>query len=230
MGVIGTPRHNNLLGQRFGRLTVIAESSERSAGRGMRWVCKCDCGTIKTIDAAALRRGATVSCGCYNLEYLRNNIKHGYNRHEKKDPTYTSWEKMLERCYRPTGAGYDRYGGRGITVCERWHDFKNFLEDMGERPGKEYTLDRIDSNGNYEPGNCRWADWETQNNNTRRNVYYEYNGQKLTISQLAKIAGVKYDTMYGRLVTTKMTIEDAMTRPLSHKSYRRKVYKKKQTI
>lgn len=222
MGKIGTPRHHNLLGQRFGRLVVIEPSKERSANGGMRWVCKCDCGNVTTVDALSLRRKMTQSCGCYNTDILKGQTIHGHERNKHKTLTYTSWEKMLSRCYKPKDPAYHHYGGKGIIVCERWHTFDNFLADMGERPSKEYTIDRIDSTGNYEPGNCRWADKFTQANNTKRNVFFEYQGEKKTISELAKIAGIPYDTMYGRLQITKMTIEDAMTLPVIKKPYRKR--------
>lgn len=213
MGKIGTPRHQNLLGQRFGRLVVIAESEQRTASRGMMWVCRCDCGREKTISAEALVKGVTVSCGCYNKEVNSGRAIHEHNRRiggrSKKSPTYISWEKMLSRCYRKTDSAYKWYGEKGISVCERWHSFKYFLEDMGERP-KNATIDRINSNGNYEPSNCRWADSKTQANNTARNVRYEYKGEMKTISELTQIAGLKYDTMWGRLRHSNFNIEDAM--------------------
>ena len=124
---------------------------------------------------------------------------------------------MMSRCYREKDTAYRLYGGRGIVVCERWHKFENFLADMGERPDNKHTIDHIDSNGNYEPNNCRWADIYTQANNTNRNVFYEYKGERKTIAQLAKIAGVKYDTMYGRLQREKLDVETAVNRPLCHR-------------
>lgn len=210
MGKVGTPRHKNLLGQRFGRLTVIAESSDRDHSRSMKWVCKCDCGNIKTVSAQALKKGLTVSCGCYNKEKQLNKDIHGHEKGGKKSPTYISWEKMLSRCYREADPAYRFYGARGIKVCDEWHAFKNFLKDMGERPeGK--TIDRIDSKGNYEPNNCRWLTPKEQANNMSRNVRFEYNGKKLTISELADLAGLKYDTMYSRLMIYKWPLVTAMS-------------------
>lgn len=212
MGNVGTPRHKDLTGQKFGRLTVIAPSEKRAVNRGMMWTCKCDCGTIKDITALALKNGSVVSCGCYSKELLTiRNTKHGHEAGGKKSPTYISWEKMMARCYKEKDPHYHHYGAKGIRVIERWHDFKPFLEDMGERPSKEYTLDRIDSKGNYEPGNCRWATAKVQGNNTSRNIKFSYQGEEKTIAELADIAGIKYDTMYCRLMIYKWSVEKAMT-------------------
>lgn len=222
MGVIGTPRHINLIGQRFGRLEVIAPSNKRTAGRSMIWICKCDCGTIKEIAALSLRRGLVVSCGCYCKEVnIKKNTIHGHEKGNKKSPTYVSWEKMMSRCYKESDPAYYRYGGKGISVVEKWHHFEGFLEDMGERPSKEYTIDRIDSKGNYEPGNCRWATYKEQGNNTSRNVKFVYNGEYRTIAELADIAGIKYDTMYCRLMKYKWSIDNAMRKSVTKRNSRK---------
>ena len=138
MGKVGTPRHHNLLGQRFGRLTVIAESADRDRSRSMKWVCKCDCGNIKTVSSQALKKGLTVSCGCYNKQVNSERIVHGHEKGKKKSPTYVTWEKMMSRCYREADCAYKSYGAKGITVCEEWHTFANFLKtwekDPRERP------------------------------------------------------------------------------------------------
>ncbi len=111
-------------------------------------------------------------------------------------PLYSSWAAMLDRCRNPNNKSYKNYGGRGIRVCERWHSFAAFLEDMGERP-EGCTLDRIDNNGNYEASNCRWATWNVQNNNNRHKVYLTYNGKTLGLKEWSKEPGtVSLDTMY----------------------------------
>lgn len=218
MARIKGPTHHDLLGQRFGRLTVIAESDERTSWGSMKWVCKCDCGTIKTIDAQALKKGYTTSCGCYHKEELtKRATKHGHSRVRRVSPTYHSWAQMFTRCYNKNDPAYKYYGARGIKVCDSWHKFENFLKDMGERPeGK--SIDRIDFNGDYEPGNCRWITQKEQTNNTRRNVFFVLDGKKLTVSQLAEIAGLNYNTLYDRLMKSKWPLEKAMsTKPLSIK-------------
>lgn len=207
-------RRTELTGKRFGRLIVIKASERKTLTRAMYWICKCDCGTEKEISALSLVRGLTVSCGCYNKEINTNRIKHGHNRKNgKKSPTYISWEKMIARCKNEICTEYKWYGGRGITVCDRWLDFSTFLEDMGERI-LGTTIDRINHNGNYEPNNCRWAVPIVQANNTRINVHITYNNQTKTVAEWARVLGIEYDTLYYRLFKYKWSIEKALNHPI----------------
>ena len=173
------PAALDLTGQRFGRLVTLRPVAG-SRRRTRRWVCVCDCGNETEAATDKLRSGEVRSCGCLRSENStrlanalgdrRGKTKHGYAK-GTQSPTYRSWTAMLARCRNPARNRWDHYGGRGITVCARWDvqqggSFENFLADMGERP-PDRTLDRINVDGNYEPGNCRWATTSEQQRNRR---------------------------------------------------------------
>jgi hypothetical protein len=168
----GKPRLN-LTGKRFGRWVVLRFDGIRGSGslrsRRSYWLCQCDCGNQKVVSGSHLTRGASTSCGCWYLENAANrNRVHGEASLKKQTPEYRCWHSMMNRCHNPNNAGWLRYGGRGITVCERWKAaYLNFLADVGRRPSPSHSLDRINVNGNYEPSNCRWATSEEQLSNRR---------------------------------------------------------------
>jgi hypothetical protein len=170
-------RSLDLTGRRFGRLVVESRVGSRR-GNGWTlplWSCRCDCGTGKPVTSTALLGGGTLSCGCLNRQRASETItarnRQHRGQHVPRHPAkslYDTWRMMLQRCFNPKHSGYARYGGRGITVCERWrNDRSAFVSDMGPKPSPEYSLDRIDNNGNYEPGNCRWATLSQQRSNQR---------------------------------------------------------------
>ncbi len=166
------PNFKNRTGERFGRLLVIELAFRHSIVNGKRknthWICLCDCGKTVTVATTGLTN-KTRSCGCLHKEQLvARSTKHGHCRRNHVSSEYNSWSSLLERCNNPRCSEYRNYGGRGITVCQRWlNSYSNFFEDMGPKPGPEYSIDRIDVNGNYEPSNCRWATTKEQNENKR---------------------------------------------------------------
>lgn len=153
--------HVDIKGKRFNRLQVGELHSKTS--NGYYWNCKFDCGNLKVARTADLNSGKIQSCGCLHKETRMGRLNHGCST----TPEYASWSGMKGRCLNPKNQVYIHYGGRGITVCERWLKFENFIADMGKKPHPLHTLDRINPSGNYEPSNCRWADKKTQANNRR---------------------------------------------------------------
>lgn len=157
----------DLTGQKFNKLTVIKLYQKRPGG-GTLWECRCDCGNTKITDVSALRKNRTTQCKvCHAKQLSKRSTTHGHNKQGDRSPTYESWACMIMRATNPNLRHAKHYFLRGISVCEEWKKFENFLKDMGERPPNT-TLDRIDPDGNYEPKNCRWADNKTQALNKRK--------------------------------------------------------------
>lgn len=193
----------NLTGRRFGRL-VVQGRAPTEPGCDLRWECICDCGGTKTTVRGSLRAGHTRSCGCLQVEAGKKTKTHGHGRNPlyngKMSPTYRSWASMKDRCRRKNGPDFHNYGGRGITVCDRWRgSFENFLADMGERPSQAHTLDRKEVNGNYEPSNCRWATYQQQNRNRRTNRLLEIDGETITITEASERFNIDRGTLSQRL-------------------------------
>ena len=202
----------NMIGKRFGRLLVVAESEPAILPCGQtqsRVLCQCDCGNIKTIKASSLRRGDTKSCGCI-LRETPPNLQHGHSPKGGSSSTYNSRACMIQRCTNPHTKDYKDYGARGIRVCERWLDsFENFLADMGERP-EGMTLERLNNDGNYEPSNCQWATDMEQKNNRSDNVLI-FNGEGYsTMAQFARAFGIPYQRFHHLYQKRKLTVEQIL--------------------
>lgn len=206
-------RFIDLTGQTFGRLTVL-ELAARHPKQGLLWHCRCSCGAHLLVMSVSLRSGNTRSCGCLSREgaaqrATARNFKHGATTggapfwHQR-------WAAMMARCHDPANKRYPRYGGRGIVVCDRWHDPVNFHADMGDPP-PGHTLDRIDNDGPYSPENCRWADAITQARNRSNVRQITYNGVTLTMQEWANKIGIDQSTLNRRL--TRWGVERALDTP-----------------
>lgn len=201
-------RLKNISGEQFGRWFVVSFAGKHDGVN--YWNCKCECGTIREVANISLRHGTSHSCGCLSAETNKiARTTHGRCR----TPEYTTWAKMKERCLNHNCRDFHRYGGRGITVCRRWLKFKNFFADMGPKPSRNHSLDRINNSLGYRPGNCRWALKLTQANNTRTNRFVTYNGETHTIAEWSRLVGIKQHTLRKRLLVCA-SICDAFTTPL----------------
>lgn len=183
-------------GQRFGRLVVVCVDVKNKWGN-YKFKCLCDCGNIKIIESGSLKKGKSTSCGCFrNEQLIERSTKHnGSNSSE-----YKIWTGIKTRCYNPNdNRRFNYYGARGITVCKRWLDsFENFYADMGERPSKQHSIDRINNDQGYSPENCKWATQKEQKNNTRHNRVIEINGIRKTKSQWDISSEFSKNTFYNR--------------------------------
>ncbi len=190
----------NLLGMRFGKLIVVSFYGGGMKNRGPRWNCKCDCGKEALATSSQLRAGQRNSCGCLIREKLEARcLKHGFAKRGRKGRTYRIWVMMSARCYLPTCTGYKYYGGKGITVCERWSSsFENFLADMGECP-EGMSIDRIDGAKGYSPENCRWATYTQQNRNRTSNRKITAFGKTQLIVEWSEEFDIPYSTLQRRL-------------------------------
>lgn len=204
------PDRQKYLGARFGKLVVIGE------GEGNKLLCYCECATEKLISLSNLLSGKSNSCGCMvRKSTIKRCTKHGHKSRKSPSGIYISWERMIQRCENTHDKNYDLYGGRGITVYSEWRkDFTNFLQDMGPTWREGLTLDRINSNGNYEPFNCRWATQKQQCRNSSRNRLLYFNGKSQCLAQWAEELNIPYKTLSGRMNRHKWTVDRALTQPV----------------
>lgn len=184
----------DLVGSVFGRLTVVSAQGRNADGRWL-WACRCECGSTKNVAGRRLTGGLTKSCGCLHREVARaTQLRHG----GVGTLAYRRWAHIIQRCLNPNDSNFHHYGGRGITVCERWLDFANFLTDMGQPP-EGMTIERENNDGPYSPENCVWATRQTQMRNRRVTRWLEWNGDKRTVSEWADHIGMARKTLRGRL-------------------------------
>lgn len=210
----------NLVGMKFGRLTVMDRESPKSKKAKGLWVCKCECGNVIKVNTSDLKSGNTTSCGCKRKETLRQlRTKHG----ESNTRLYNVWSDMKKRCYNTKNVDYKNYGGRGITVCDEWMDFQNFYEWAiangydETAPRGQCTIDRIDVDGCYEPENCRWVDRYIQMNNKRNNRILTYNGESHTLAEWCEIVNIPYSCLKSRLNKLHWSVEKTLTTPTRNK-------------
>ena len=212
----------DLTGKRFGRLTVIGLHTERNNWGKFRWVCKCDCGRISYPITVSLTSGITKTCGNYCVNQWDTTRKRG---RKPKHPDYSVWMNMKMRCYDKGSISYVNYGARGIKVCKRWENsFLNFISDMGKRPSKQHSLDRIDNDGDYKPSNCRWAIPKVQAYNRRTTVWITTDNGKYTTLDFCKLMG--FDKFHLKFLIKKRKLSGQQIIDL----YKIKPYKKRQKL
>jgi len=207
------PPLRDLTGETFTRLKVVSFAGyiQKKTQRHAHWRCVCECGNEKIAISGSLLRGTTKSCGCYQ-QFIRSESHktHGLS----KTIEYKRWRGMLARCNNKNAANYAGYGGRGITVCERWmRSFENFLKDVGLAPTKTHSLDRIDNEKGYFPENCRWATQVEQSRNTISNRNVIHNGMTKSIAQLSEETGLPHHVICGRL-NRNWTLEKVLNTPI----------------
>lgn len=204
------PRFADLRGRKYGRLSPVELLAIRKSHP--TWRCRCDCGKVTAVRSDHMKSGRQVSCGCHQAE-IRGNAQrthgesHYPNGENKQTAEYTAWMMMRARCNNPNAKRFDRYGGRGIRVCYRWETgegglggYECFLADMGRKPSPKHSIDRYpDNDGNYEPGNCRWANYNQQARNRSDTVIVESDGESISLADACEELGVSYRRVRGRM-------------------------------
>jgi len=210
----------DITGKKFNRLTVI-KRIENSTFRKARWLCKCDCGNFTEVSGDNLRNGSVKSCGCL----IKDKNKQRATHRKSNIRLYNIWRNMKARCNNSKNPDYKNYGKRGIKVCDEWINFENFYNWAINNGYKEkLSIDRVDVNKNYQPNNCRWISLKKQSYNKRNSFFINIKGEEKCLAEWCEIYNVKYSTVYRRITRNKMSIEDAILKPIKIK-YRNKLYK-----
>ncbi len=200
------------IGKRVGKLIVLRKTIGK--WRATYYECQCDCGNLTITRATDLKRNRTTSCGCVRRSVggIRATI-HGHSRLSGTTSTYNSWAAMLQRCLNENCPAYPRYGGRGIMVCDKWRSFSGFLEDMAAKPNNNFTIERLDFNGNYCKENCVWLESEKQGSNRSSCIMLTFNGKTQNMMAWAKELGIGYMRLRNRIVVSKWSAERALSEP-----------------
>jgi len=196
-----TPVDSSMAGRVIGRLTVLGRSAKQPGDDRPRWDCRCECGKVVRVGTGDITGRRRLSCGCLRMERVIAARKtHGATFGGGGTSEYRIWTGMKQRCLNPRNTMYGYYGGRGITVCERWREsFAAFLSDMGHRPSPLHTLERIDNDGPYSPDNCRWATWDEQGRNKRNSRLITFRGRTLTAFAWSREVPIPARTIMNRL-------------------------------
>jgi hypothetical protein len=207
------------IGRRIGRLTLVRQGyktyGQKRRVRLIVFECVCSCGTKTFVRKDHLKSGATRSCGCLERE-SRGQSQKTHGEAYRRTAEYRCWGHMINRCLNPRNKAYRLYGGRGIKVCKEWRSYSRFLAVMGRRPSARHTLERIDNNDGYRPGNVKWATMAEQNLNKRTNHYLTIQGVRKTVVEWAKSAGLKPKTLYNRLYAGWLP-ERAIAKPIHNR-------------
>jgi len=214
------PNFIDLTGSRFGRLTVVRRAKEHEKSQ-TKYICKCDCGNESIVFSLNLKRNHTTSCGCAHKEaaslaHITHGATLGSGKDQNKYPrSYKIWNRMKQRCNDKNDRSYNRYGARGIFICDRWKDYANFLSDMGE-PNEGMSIDRINNDGPYNLDNCRWATRKQQARNTSRNTLITFNGKTKCLIEWSEIIGIHIRALHAR-IKHGWSVDRAFTEPLKNR-------------